>query len=121
MARECGADLVGIASMDRFEGAPRGLDPRHIFPDAKAMIVMGFRILRGTLRGIEEGTFFIAYPSMGYAGINRIYQPMVLWNFCNRFKSPFRKRKPWVMESGGETAPTSAPAVDSGAGGFRGD
>ena len=81
-AKACGADLVGIASMDRFEGAPKQMDPRYIFPDAKAMIVMGFRILRGTLRGIEEGTFYISYAGMGYAGINYVQQPMVLWNFC---------------------------------------
>ena len=81
-AKASGADIVGIASMDRFEGAPKQMDPRYIFPDAKAMIVMGFRILKGTLRGIEEGTFFIAYPSMGYAGINKLYGPMALWNFC---------------------------------------
>ncbi len=81
-ARKCGADIVGIASMDRFEGAPLQCDPRQIFPDAKAMIVMGFRIFRGCLRGIEEGTFYIAYAGMGYAGINWIQQPMVLWNFC---------------------------------------
>ncbi|PIZ17388.1 hypothetical protein COY52_04645 [Candidatus Desantisbacteria bacterium CG_4_10_14_0_8_um_filter_48_22] len=80
-ARKCGVDIVGIASMDRFEGAPKQFDPRYIFPDAKSMIVLGFRIFRGCLRGIEEGTFFIAYASMGYAGINWIYQPVVLWNF----------------------------------------
>lgn len=82
LAKECGADVVGIASMDRFEGAPKQMDPRYIFPDAKSMIVMGFRILRGTLRGIEEGTFFAPYSSMGYAGINQVLQPMVLWRFC---------------------------------------
>jgi len=82
LARDCGADVVGIASMDRFEGAPAQMDPRHIFPAAKAMIVMGFRILRGALRGVEEGTFFNTYSSMGYAGINFVLQPMVLWNFC---------------------------------------
>ena len=42
-----GADLVGIASMDRFEGAPLQMDPRAIFPDAKTMIVCGCRIPRG--------------------------------------------------------------------------
>jgi hypothetical protein len=82
LAKQCGADVVGITSMDRFDGAPKQADPRYIFPGGKAMIVMGFRILRGTLRGIEEGTFFASYCAMGYAGINLIYQPMVLWNFC---------------------------------------
>jgi len=78
-AKSCGADIVGIASMDRFEGAPKQADPRYIAPDAKSMIVMGFRIPRGTLRGIEEGTFHVAYSSMGYAAINKVLQPMVLW------------------------------------------
>jgi len=47
------------------------------------MIVLGFRIHRGSLRGIEEGTFFVAYASMGYAAINFVRQPMVLWDVCS--------------------------------------
>jgi ferredoxin len=81
-ARECGADLVGIANMDRFEGAPPQMDPRFIFPDAKAIIGLGFRIPRGYLRGIEEGTHFYQYPAMGYANINEVYAPCVLREVC---------------------------------------
>jgi len=77
-AKKCGADIVGIGSMDRFEGAPKEMDPRYIFPEAKAIIGFGFRIPRGCFRGIEEGTYFAAYPSMGYAGINLVYAPSVL-------------------------------------------
>ena len=77
-AKSMGADLVGIASMDRFEGAPPQMDPRYIFPEAKALIGLAFRIPRGYLRGIEEGTHFYQYPSMGYANINEVYAPMVL-------------------------------------------
>lgn len=82
-AKKCGADLVGIASMDRFEGAPKQMDPRYIFPDAKALIVLGFRIHRGVFRGIEEGTFFAGYPTMGYGGINMIFAPIVLRQVCS--------------------------------------
>ncbi len=85
-ARECGADLVGIGSMDRFEGAPKQCDPRYIMPEAKSIIVLGFRMFRGLLRGIEEGTFFQNYSSLGYAGINNIQMPMMLWNFCRMFE-----------------------------------
>ena len=77
-ARRCGADVVGIGSMDRFEGAPLQADPRYIMPEAKAIIGLVFRIHRGLLRGIEEGTFFAGYPAMGYANINDVYAPMVL-------------------------------------------
>lgn len=77
-ALRAGADLVGIGSMDRFEGAPLGSDPRLIFPEARSIIGLGFRIHRGLFRGIEEGTFFAAYPSLGYANINDVHAPMVL-------------------------------------------
>ncbi len=82
-ARSCGADIVGIGSMDRFEGAPKEMDPRYIFPEAKAIVGLGFRIHRGCFRGIEEGTFFGAYPSMGYAGINYRDAPITLRAICS--------------------------------------
>ena len=31
-ARAMGADIVGIGSMDRYEGAPPECDPRYIMP-----------------------------------------------------------------------------------------
>lgn len=77
-ARQLGADLVGIAPMDRFAGAPMQQDPRYIFPAAQSCIVLAFRIPRGYMRGIEEGTFFAAYTSMGYGGINQVYSPIIL-------------------------------------------
>ncbi len=81
-AKECGADLVGIGSMDRWEGAPFHRDPRHIFPEAKSCISMAFRIPRGYLRGIEEGTCFAPYTALGYAGINENYAPKVIRELC---------------------------------------
>ena len=80
-AKRCGADLVGITSMDRFEGIPKQMDPRYIFPDAQSMIVMGFRIFRGVFRGIEEGTYFAALSIMGFEGMRWVFQPVSLWNF----------------------------------------
>jgi len=101
-ARLHGADIVGIAPMDRFEGAPQQMDPRYIYPEAKTMIVMGFRILRGALRGIEEGTFFAAYAGMGYAGINHVLQPMTIWNVARMLEDegyeavPIPNNFPWT-------------------------
>ena len=85
-ARELGADLVGIGSMDRFEGAPKDCDPRFIFPGAKAIVGLAFRVHRGLLRGIEEGTFFAAYPALGYANINDVHAPMVLRQLGSRIE-----------------------------------
>jgi epoxyqueuosine reductase len=81
-ARYLGADLAGIAPMDRFEGAPKEQDPRYIFPGAKSCIVLAFRLPRGYFRGIEEGTYFQSYTFMGYGGLNRIYMPIVLRELC---------------------------------------
>lgn len=80
VARGYGADAVGIGSLDRFEGAPKEMDPRYITPRAKSLICMIFRIPRGYVRGIEEGTHFYQYPSMGYGGINEVCAPSTLYN-----------------------------------------
>ena len=55
-ARRFGADLVGIAPLSRFEGVAPQNDPRNIFPQGKTMIVIGRRIPRGAVRGVENGT-----------------------------------------------------------------
>lgn len=67
IAFEVGADVFGVASMDRFEGFPKQQDPRYIMPKAKSMIVVGCRTMRGSFRGTEEGTFITHYPfARGY-------------------------------------------------------
>lgn len=78
-AKEAGADLCGIGPMSRFEGAPKEMDPRYLFPGVKSCIALGFRIPRGVQRGIEEGTQFYQYPSMAYGGINEIVAPAVVY------------------------------------------
>ena len=113
-AKELGADLVGISPMSRFEGAPKQFDGRYIFPGAKSMVVLAFRIPRGSLRGIEEGTLFSNYPSMGYAALNQIYGPMVLWNL-NRYIEDFGYEAiPMLNTNGGE-------AINTVTGNFRKD
>lgn len=81
-AKRLGADIVGIGSIDRWEGAPSQMDPRMIMPRAKSIIAMGFRVFRGSLRGIEEGTYFSNYSAMGYGGITYLYMPMTVINLC---------------------------------------
>lgn len=58
VARQFGANLIGIAPMERLEFLPPEANPRSIFPHVKSVIVVGRRILRGALRGVEEGTNF---------------------------------------------------------------
>ncbi len=75
-----GADAVGIGNIERWAGAPIQMDPRQIMPECKSIIGMVFRVNRGSLRGIEEGTYFSNYSAMGYGGLTYLYIPMVVMN-----------------------------------------
>lgn len=98
-ARSLGADAVGIASMDRFEGAPLQMDPRQIMPEAKSLIAMAFRVNRGSLRGIEEGTFFSNYSSMGYGGLTYLYMPLVVINLSKYIEDDGYEAIPYGHQS----------------------
>jgi epoxyqueuosine reductase QueG len=43
-AKKLGADLCGIASVDRFTGAPEGFKPTDIYPACKSVIVVAKRV-----------------------------------------------------------------------------
>lgn len=79
-ALEMGADAVGIGSIDRWANAPLQMDPKQIMPECKSVIGMVFRVNRGSLRGVEEGTYFSNYSAMGYGGITYLYMPMTVIN-----------------------------------------
>ena len=81
-ARELGADAVAIGSVDRWEGSPKQQDPRQIMPECRSVIAMAFRVMRGSLRGIEEGTFFSNYSAMGYGGLTYLYMPLTVINLA---------------------------------------
>jgi epoxyqueuosine reductase len=49
-AAEKGADLVGIASVNRFAGYPEGRRPDDLLPDARSVIVVGVRVLADTVK-----------------------------------------------------------------------
>ncbi len=64
-AKQQGIDLIGFADKSRFENLDARLNPFSIFPEAKTVIMLGRRICRGALRGIEEGTNFGDYQLFG--------------------------------------------------------
>ncbi len=57
-AKRFGADLIGIVSTADLAYLPLQENPLSIFPQATCAIVVGKRIPRGTIRGIEQGTEF---------------------------------------------------------------
>jgi ferredoxin len=77
-AAEFGADLTGIADISLFEGTPPESDPRFIAPAAKRIIGLGFRVLRGSFRGIEEGTQFYQFMEMGMVSMDERFIPITL-------------------------------------------
>ncbi|MBT3376669.1 MAG: 4Fe-4S binding protein [Lentisphaerae bacterium] len=103
MAKSMGADAVAIGNIERWEGAPTQMDPRQIMPEARSVIAMGFRVMRGSLRGIEEGTFFSNYSAMGYGGITYLYMPMTVINLCKEIEDsgyealPMGHQSDWRM------------------------
>ncbi|MCE5323418.1 hypothetical protein LLG46_08925 [bacterium] len=64
-----GLDLVGVANIERFDGAPARMHPASIFPEARSVIVVGKRIIHGGWRGIEEGTYWASYSTFDYCGL----------------------------------------------------
>jgi epoxyqueuosine reductase len=70
---ELDMDYVGIASVDRFSGAPEGHRPADILPDARSVIVMAVRLPQGAVQAVfrsyEDDHRFLQciYGTHGYA------------------------------------------------------
>ncbi len=118
MARALGADAVGIGNIERWEGSPLQMDPRQIMPEARSVIGMAFRVMRGSMRGIEEGTFFSNYSAMGYGGLTYLYIPMTVMNLCKYIEDdgyealPMGHQSDWraIDNEGNTRAEFSRPA-----------
>lgn len=77
-----GAALVGFAPISRFDNAPDVYNPKAIFPQTKTLIAMAVPQIRGTLKTIEEGTYWQAYNVDSYYYLNQILAPMMLRAVC---------------------------------------
>ena len=69
-ARSKGADLVGIAPLERFQAAPSDQHPVRYLPESRAVISMGIRINRAGLRTILSGISIYSYCVFGFKAIN---------------------------------------------------
>jgi epoxyqueuosine reductase len=82
VALDSGADLVGFAPVSRFEHAPPELHPHTIFPPTRSIIAIALRQPRGTLKAVEEGTYWQAYNCDAYWYLNEVLAPRVLRRIC---------------------------------------
>ncbi len=69
-AGESWVDLIGFAARDRFDALDGAANPFSLFPEGKAAIMIGRRITRGALRGVEEGTNLADYSMFGQSWLN---------------------------------------------------
>ena len=80
LAKKCDADIVGFAPASRFDKN----DPIFkIFPSTKTVIGLGFRVLRGIFRGVEEGTTYYQYTTMGVENLEETVMPTALIRVAN--------------------------------------
>jgi len=66
------ADLVGVASVDRFEGAPENFNPQTLLPQTKSVISMAIRHLHGVLVPQRELVENYQYQIFGYGWLSHI-------------------------------------------------
>ncbi len=69
-AGESWVDLIGFAARDRFAALDGAANPFSLFPEGKTVIMVGRRITRGALRGVEEGTNLADYSMFGQSWLN---------------------------------------------------
>jgi hypothetical protein len=73
-AKKYSVDYVGFGSIERFKDEP----VLKIFDKTKTVICLGFRVLRGSFRGIEEGVSYHQYCTTGVEAIEETMMPMAL-------------------------------------------
>lgn len=84
LARQCGADLVGVAPASRFAPSHRIF---RIYPQVKSVVGFAFRCLRGSYRGTEEGTTYYQYTTMSVENIEETVMPVALVRLSNLIES----------------------------------
>ena len=106
-AKKFDADIVGFASADRFS---KDSAIFKILPSVKTVVGLGFRVLRGAYRTIEEGTTYYQYTTTGIETIEETVMPMALLKVCGviedaGFMGVPQKKNQLIMETMGETNP----------------
>ena len=64
-ALSLGAQVVGIGDIRAFDGAEPQRDPKMILPGAKCVLGFGFAVPRGLYYGMDKGTQYYGYTTLG--------------------------------------------------------
>jgi len=107
IAKKYDADFVGFAPASRFD---KDDNIFKIFPKTKTVITLGFRVLRGIYKGVEEGTTFYQYTTMGVETLEETVMPLAMLGVCNiledeDFFAIPQKNNQLIMEDENNTNP----------------
>lgn len=110
IAKQNGADVVGFALADRFEKEDAIF---KIMPETKTVIGLGFRILRGIYRGIEEGSTYYQYTTMAVENMEETIMPMAqlkasMWLEAEGYTALPQRRHQQIMTEHDSTNPEVA-------------
>lgn len=100
-----GIDLLGIAPKSRFTGLKPENNPFSIFPEGKTVILVGKRICRGALRGVEEGTNFGDYNLFGKNWLEDEFLSIACYGLVNAIEDCGWEAVP-IFPNPSELAPT---------------
>ena len=106
-AKRFDADIVGFAPASRFAAKDSVF---QIMPNVKTVIGLGFRVLRGIYRGVEEGTTYYQYTTMGVENLEETVMPLALINVSNLieeagFEALPQRKNPLILNETGITNP----------------
>ena len=121
--KDCKIDLIGFAGKERFEGIDPQHNPFSIFPEGNTVIMLGKRICRGALRGVEEGTNFGDYALFGRNWLEDEFLSLACydlvrvledngWEACPIFPNPSELGPQGVSVAEGRPAPNVYPDFD---------
>ena len=106
-----GIDLIGFANKERFDALRPEINPFSIFPEGKTVIMLGKRILRGSLRGVEEGTNFSDYNLFGNTWLEDEFLSLACYNLTNVLEDNGYEAVP-IFPNPSEIAPTGVSVGD---------
>jgi len=109
--RREGIDLIGFAPKSRFDCLEARVNPFSIFPEGKTVIMVGKRVCRGSLRGVEEGTNFGDYSLFGNSWLEDEFLSIACYGLVNTLEDEGWEAVP-VFPNPSELAPTGVAVAD---------
>ncbi len=106
-----GIDLIGFAGRDRFADVDAQQNPFSIFPEGRTVIMLGKRICRGALRGVEEGTNFGDYQLFGKNWLEDEFLSLACYNLVRVLEDEGWEAVP-LFPNPADIAPTGVPVAE---------